>query len=272
VSSIDNILAALHAARRVLEQAATDAREAAGQAGQIRDVGRATGVRSVVERFERLRARIEQVGAMLATGIDLTEEAISRAEATADARGTHSAPTASGEAIGTAGALPTADESGTTPDDKVQAGAPRATIDEVLAVLPVRVNDEGPTWGHLIDDEGRPAGAAIGSSRDARLFDGLDLPWRARRSEAMFSHVEPKVAAMMRHGKAPRHAVLLINNEYGPCGWQDQQNGEPPVGTNCHELLSDVIPAGSSLTVRWRGSDGVERSEIYRGTGRGIRS
>jgi hypothetical protein len=88
----------------------------------------------------------------------------------------------------------------------------------------------------------------------------------------MASHVEAKAAKMMRDGKAPRHASLVINNADGPCGWLAGRLGEPRFGTSCDELLSDVMPADSTLTVRWRDSGGVEHSQVYRGTGRGIRT
>jgi hypothetical protein len=142
----------------------------------------------------------------------------------------------------------------------------------VLKVLPKRPNDEGRTTGQLFRENGRPVHrGTLLSFRDTSLLDDLDLPARARQSESMESHVETKAAKMMRDGQAPQHSTLVINNADGPCGWLRRQQGKRPTGTTCDEWLADVLPADSSLTVRWCDSTGVERSQVYRGTGRRIR-
>jgi hypothetical protein len=146
-------------------------------------------------------------------------------------------------------------------------------LERVLNALPQRHNDEGPTSGQLFRPSGRPVeSGALRSSRDLDLLADLDLPDRAQKAEAMVSHAEAKAAAMMRRGRAPQHAVLVINNENGPCGWLRGRQGKRRFDTSCDELLRDILPAKSTLTVRWRDHDGVERSQVYRGTGRRIRT
>lgn len=141
-----------------------------------------------------------------------------------------------------------------------------------LDTLPIRADNEGPTHGYLFDAHDRQIGSStIRSSRDDTLIEDLDLPRRAALSVSMTSHVEAKVAAMIRRGQAPRSCVLVINNERGPCGWLMRQRGQRRFGTTCDELLADALPVGAVLTVVWRDARGVERSEVYRGTGRRIK-
>ena len=87
----------------------------------------------------------------------------------------------------------------------------------------------------------------------------------------MALHVEPKVALMMRKGEAPRHSVLVINNAQGPCGWLAQRRGDRMYGSSCVEVLPGILPAGATLTVKWRDEEGLQRYEMYRGTGAWIR-
>jgi hypothetical protein len=239
VSSIDQILGLLRAARTALEQAAAHAHQAAAQAGQIRDVGRATGVRNVVERFERLRARVEQVEAMISAGIIMVEEAIAETEAT---RGSGVRPSAELSAI----------------------GVPRHVV-AAANDLPVRLNNRGPTRGLAFAADGSPLFGLLVSGRNVASTDLLrpvtgskGWPW------TFTDHVESAVAGRMRQPGGPREVTLVVNKT--PCG-------DDPYG--CDRILRDVLPAPSRLTVYVKDPtcpDGVRYHDTYEGTGRAVTS
>jgi hypothetical protein len=201
---------------------------------------------------------------MLLAGNDAVERLIAQVEATR-----HSG------AVGGIGGGVVATGSASTPEPAVP-GVPLLAgpggLARVLDGLPQRPDNKGRTTGQLFRESGRPVhGGRLLSFRDPRLLDDLSLSGRARQSDSMDSHVEAKAAKMIRDGDAPQHSTLVINNADGPCGWLARQQGEPRYGTTCDELLSDALPSASSLTVRWRDHGGVERSQIYRGTGRSIK-
>jgi hypothetical protein len=114
-------------------------------------------------------------------------------------------------------------------------------------------------------------GEPIRSSRDPSLLKDVTLPRIGQRAMSMLSHVEAKVAAMIRRGQAAGRSVLVINNSDGPCGWGMRRAGTSRFGSSCDELLPEILPAGSVLSVVWRDADGVQHRQDYRGTGGGIK-
>jgi hypothetical protein len=143
---------------------------------------------------------------------------------------------------------------------------------QVVDALPPRPGKFGPTHGQVFDETGSPIGTPVRSHREPGLHHDLDLPARARRGEPMNSHIEAKVAAGMRRGDLPQHVSVVINNRNGPCGWRERRDGRPLGGVSCDDLISDIIPPGSTMTVRWRDADGWGRRQDYHGTGRRIRT
>jgi Double-stranded DNA deaminase toxin A len=268
VVHIDDIVAALRAAVDNARRSIAAVRVAGDMIEEIRDQCEALGAHGIVDQMQALRDQVAALERYLAAGVDRGEELIVQTEAV-------KGPAAGRAALPGGGTVPMAGTASTT-GTGLRSGTPVLAgpggLDRVLAALPVRPNNKGPTSGHLYDETGQPAGVgAVRSSRDPALLADLSLSGRARRSDSMDSHVEAKVAKMMRDGDAPRHSTVVINNSDGPCGWLARQRGEPRFGTTCDELLSDALPAGSSLTVRWRDRGGVARSQVYRGTGRSIR-
>jgi hypothetical protein len=267
VSSVDTIGATLRTAVDHLHKAVTHVRAARDMAEENRDLSERLGAQGVVQRFKGIADKAEELQAMLVAGIDTGERLIAQTEAI---RHGESAGDVSAPADGTA---PTGPRPVPFPPQGMPILAGPDGLRRVLDALPERATDDGPTSGHLFRDNGRPIpDGGLRSSRDTSLLADLDLDRRGRRSESMASHVEAKAAAMMRRGHAPQHAVLVINNPDGPCGWLRGRQGRQRYGTSCDELLADALPADSTLTVRWRDSGGVERSQVYRGTGRSIRS
>jgi hypothetical protein len=263
MASVDTIVAHLRQAVHHLGSAAVDARAAREAAQEIRDRCAALGAHTLVQALDVVLDTIERLEAMLRANIDHGEQLIAQAEAIRHGTAT---------AAGTPAAAPDTATSPWSPPSAVPILAGEHGLSRVLDALPHRPNDEGPTSGYLFRPNGRPvAGGALRSYRDPDLLADLDLPERTRKAEALLSHAEPKAAAMMRRGQAPQHAVLVINNADGPCGWLRGQQGKRRFGTSCDELLNDILPANSTLTVRWRDRAGVERSQVYRGIGRRIR-
>lgn len=140
---------------------------------------------------------------------------------------------------------PSAPASSTDSWDTPILGGPDG-LGRVLGVLPKREADDSPTHGQLFRESGRPVPhGRLRSSRDPNLLADLDLPWKAERSEAMASHVEAKAAKMMRDGKAPQHAVLVIDNVDGPCGWLAGRlvsGASVPVATSYSATCCPPIP------------------------------
>ena len=73
-------------------------------------------------------------------------------------------------------------------------------------------------------------------------------PNRAGRYLAA-SHVETKVAALMRE-TGVEQGVLVINNRTGPCGPSNE-------GTSCMDVLSSILPTGSTLRVWFADAGGT---------------
>jgi hypothetical protein len=218
-SSINGVIAALDAAIKALRQAVTYAREAKAQALQMRDLGRSTGVRSVVERAERIRDRVEKVEAMISTGITMVEEAIARAE---EAEG---APAGMSAAPGSSPPI-----------------VPSPTIVETGRSLPVREGRIDPTTGVF-------NGERISSNEDqATVADLQPLPgggW----PRAIISHVESHAAARMRR-QGLREGTVVLNNL--TCGNRGFDEDWP---MTCERYLPSLLPAGARLTV-WATTDG----------------
>jgi hypothetical protein len=259
VASIDILIAHLRDALGHLRQAIPGARRSEDMAAELRERFNALGVHDLVARMEAVREHAEVLTARLDVGIETGERLVEQAEAV---RG-------SGDRPGPAVAAVTGGQS--APGMPALAG--RDGLATVLAMLPRRAGDDSPTSGHVFGEDGRPVRrGALRSFRDPGLLADLDLTPKGRRSESMLSHVEAKVAALMRRGEIPQRAVLVINNEDGPCGWLRGRQGKVRYGTSCDELLADVLPLDSTLTVRWRDAGGLEHSQVYRGTGRRIRA
>lgn len=86
-----------------------------------------------------------------------------------------------------------------------------------------------------------------------------ELPW-SQPSNIGLSHVEGHVAALMRRPGAPARVNLVVSRE--PC--------EGRFG--CNELLSDMLPAGSTLVVYVRDGGDVRYFNTYHGNGRAVNS
>ena len=67
------------------------------------------------------------------------------------------------------------------------------------------------------------------------------------------THVETKVAMMMRETEVTT-GVVVINNEEGPC----------PGAYSCQAVLGVVLPAGYTLTVWW---PGMSKPQTFTGQG-----
>lgn len=79
----------------------------------------------------------------------------------------------------------------------------------------------------------RPAGRTLSS-----LSGKVDMPPVGRHPA--ITHVETKVAMMMREAELTT-GVVVINNEEGPC----------PGAYSCSRVLSVVLAEGATLTVWW---------------------
>ena len=271
MTSIDSIVRALRQAVDHLHQALTRARRARDIAREGVAQAEALGADGVAQRFAGIADRTEDLERMLVAAVDRGEALIAQTETIRHGGGAVGG-TGSGVAVPAHGRA----VSTPAPAQPVNIGTPILagpdTLDRILKTLPERPDDQGRTTGQLLHQDGRPVhDGRLLSFRDPSLLDDLDLPPRARQSNSMDSHVEAKAAKMMRDGKAPQHSTLVINKADGPCGWLRRQQGKRATGTTCDEWLTDILPADSSLTVRWRDGGGAQHSQVYRGTGRRIR-
>ena len=135
-------------------------------------------------------------------------------------------------------------------------------MQNAVTQLPKRIDDKGPTHGYLFDSNGKlQRTESIRSSADPSLISDLDLDADERRSWSLLSHVEAHVAAAMRRGKAPDHAVLVINNRTCP--------GQ----LSCSRYLESILKPGQRLTVWEQYADGTLRPEprVFNGTGERIK-
>lgn len=266
MASIDSIAAQLRQSLDRLHHAITAIRGAADTVGQLRSQFAALGARDLVHRIQAVAHGVTQLEQTLRASADATEGLIAQVEALR-----YGATTALGGT--TPGlTLPDLDPSAPDPPPAMPLLAGADGFARVLATLPHRPGGEGATTGQLFTSSGHPAAdGLLRSSRQPDLLADLDLPPRARLSDSMDSHVEAKAAKMIRDGTAPPHAILVINNQDGPCGWLRRQLAKRATSTTCDEWLADILPADTTLTLRWRDSDGVPRSQVYRGTERRIR-
>lgn len=171
---------------------------------------------------------------------------------------------------GTSAAPPNADTD-SSPETPAAAGSGGlgAWLRRAAARLPIRAGDRGPTHGVLADDQGHPiedkrltrADGLLrsGGIREART--GLRPDWYPT-AQVTWEHVEAHAAAALRGPGAPRHGVLVINNV--TCRSLGRYVG-------CDEVLSGMLPAGSTLAVHVT-TDGrnARLLRTYRGTGEGI--
>lgn len=114
------------------------------------------------------------------------------------------------------------------------------------------IKDKYLTTGIMYDEDGIEQEFTSGDEKgvDAQrvvavLQEQGIPPNRAGRYLAA-SHVETKVAALMREAGV-QQGVLVINNRSGPCGPSNE-------GTSCTDVLSSILPAGSTLRV-WFADD-----------------
>jgi hypothetical protein len=117
------------------------------------------------------------------------------------------------------------------------------------------IKDKYITTGLMYDEDGIEHEFTSGNEKgvDAQrvvavLQEQGVPPNRAGRYLAA-SHVETKVAALMREAGV-QQGVLVINNRSGPCGPSNE-------GTSCADVLSSILPAGSTLRVWFADASGT---------------
>ncbi len=118
--------------------------------------------------------------------------------------------------------------------------------------------------GRLADQNGSPIGQLLANGSDQQQVNNRatlreDGNWR--RLRVALAHVEGHAAALMRANRSYHDMHLVITRR--PC--------EGPLG--CDAQLPALLPAGSSLTVWVRSSEGAEPKKwhTYPGTGEGVR-
>lgn len=113
--------------------------------------------------------------------------------------------------------------------------------------------------GKLWTADGRALTDVYGAGRGpATGGAGLKAPWNSPDS-TMTWHVEGHAAAIMRRGKI-KDATLYLNTH--PCM---KPNG-------CHGSISDVLPAGSTLTIFYQKGRSSVGIRVYEGNGKGLES
>ena len=115
------------------------------------------------------------------------------------------------------------------------------------------IKDERDTTGVFYDQDGVRQTFASGDEKgaDAELARKVlrEVGARADRSDGFpaATHVEVKVAALMRE-RGVTAGVLVINHVGGPC--------TGTAGFACSEVLSLIVPPGSTLRVWFKALDG----------------
>ena len=256
VSSIDRVLTALHHAVDALRHAKTHARTAVEKADDGGQLGESLGVRSVPERFARIIEGAERVEAMLATSVELAQQAIAQAEAARSGR------TAGGTA--TAPDNPPAE----TPREPVPVApgwkrpfeVPEHIRSAGARLRPRPAGDRRPTAGVFQGEVIHSGGKDTSIAAD---LDHVPLP---QPPVTLWQHVESKVAARMRQDQL-RHAEVAIDNTV--CG-SNPHDLDYPWG--CERTLPSILPAGSRLVV-WVTRDGGQSwwRRAYTGTGERIK-
>ena len=111
------------------------------------------------------------------------------------------------------------------------------------------------TTGLMYDQDGIEHEFTSGDEKGAdaqrvvAILRGQNVPPNRAGRYLAASHVEPKVAALMRE-TGIQQGVLVINNRSGPCGPSNE-------GTSCRDVLPSILSAGSTLRVWFADAGGT---------------
>lgn len=119
------------------------------------------------------------------------------------------------------------------------------------------------TTGRYYDEDGKPHKIMSGDLKGAdaerarTTLRQVGAPTARDGSYPAASHVEVKIAAMMREA-GQKAGLVVINNDDGPC-FSDRA-----LGLSCQDVLPLVLAPGATLRVWWHG-DGTMRFQDFTG-------
>lgn len=116
------------------------------------------------------------------------------------------------------------------------------------------IKDRYVTTGLMYDEDGVEHELTSGDEKGAdtqrvvAILQERNVPPNRAGRYLAASHVEPKVAALMREADV-QQGVLVINNRSGPCGPSNE-------GTSCRDVLPSILASGSTLRVWFADASG----------------
>lgn len=125
------------------------------------------------------------------------------------------------------------------------------------------VSDKKITTGIAYDEAGEPTTFVSGRDDAAQtaLKVGRDAGVLAQNVRpGVVDHVEVKVAAAMREGDVT-HALLIINNELGPC------SPDETLPYTCVKIVPRLLAAGAELLLVWEDRHGQLQKRSFVGEG-----